>query len=107
MWNEHNKSEIACLLASLILNDNKKEISEVSLKKVLTASGVSLENYWFYLFPKLMGGINLRDLIGFSCPVEEKIQISSEINIHQKKEEESVSLSNKESDEDMGFGLFD
>mmetsp|Transcript_15991 Transcript_15991/g.32858 ORF Transcript_15991/g.32858 Transcript_15991/m.32858 type:complete len:109 (+) Transcript_15991:5635-5961(+) len=108
MWNGQNKSEIACVFASLILNENKIEISEISLKKILIAAKIKVESYWFFLFPKLVNGIDINNLIGNSSLVEDKTQYSSKISLPEKKEKkDSESSSDKISDEDMGFGLFD
>mmetsp|Transcript_18136 Transcript_18136/g.43723 ORF Transcript_18136/g.43723 Transcript_18136/m.43723 type:complete len:110 (-) Transcript_18136:1156-1485(-) len=109
MWNQQNKSEIACVFASLILNENNLEISENFLKKIFSVSGVKVENYWFYLFPKLVNGINFKELIGISYSTQEKVQEVKQENLKEKvtEEEDIKSVSNKDSDEDMGFGLFD
>lgn len=109
MWDNQNKSEMACVFASLILSENNLKISEDSLVKIFSAAGLKVENFWFHLFPNLVSAINFKELVGNSPSIQ--IQSSSILVKNQQgtneKEEKSEILSEKESEEDMGFGLFD
>jgi hypothetical protein len=39
MWNSENKTEIACVLAGMILNENNASIDEFNMKKIFKTSG--------------------------------------------------------------------
>jgi ribosomal protein L12E/L44/L45/RPP1/RPP2 len=109
MWEEKNKSEIACILAGLILNENNITISELNIKNIFFSADVKTENYWPSLFERLSKTFKMENTIGFSnlnkvlIPKEEKEE--KEEKIFDKQE--ATSSTPKESDEDMGFGLFD
>lgn len=57
------KDELVCTYAALMLHDGELEISEDKLKKVITASGNSVEGYWPGLFAKALKGKNIADLL--------------------------------------------
>jgi len=57
------KDELVCTYAALMLHDGELEISEDKLKKVITASGNSVEGYWPGLFAKALKGKNIGDLL--------------------------------------------
>merc|ERR1711966_120959 len=104
MWDNQNKSEMACVFASLILSENNLKITEVSLVKIFSAAGLKIENFWFYLFPNLVDGTNFKDLIGNSQSTQTPTPIQSTKNQQEtnEKEEKNESSSEKESDGDMG-----
>jgi len=102
MWNQNNKSEVACILVGIILNENEIKITDETLKKILNNLDIKIEKYWFFLFPKLSDKINFNEVLGIS--IREKPSGNSEI---KKTIEEKDSISQKDSEEDMGFGLFD
>mmetsp|Transcript_19940 Transcript_19940/g.48339 ORF Transcript_19940/g.48339 Transcript_19940/m.48339 type:complete len:107 (+) Transcript_19940:2650-2970(+) len=106
MWNQNNKSEVACILAGIILNENKIKITDENLKKILNNLTIKIEKYWFFLFPKLSDKINFDEVLGIS--ISEKTCGNLETKIKkEEKEEEKESILQKDSEEDMGFGLFD
>eukprot|EP00286_Rhodomonas_abbreviata_P019970 CAMPEP_0181292076 /NCGR_PEP_ID=MMETSP1101-20121128/2310_1 /TAXON_ID=46948 /ORGANISM="Rhodomonas abbreviata, Strain Caron Lab Isolate" /LENGTH=82 /DNA_ID=CAMNT_0023396515 /DNA_START=3887 /DNA_END=4135 /DNA_ORIENTATION=+ len=81
------------------------EISEELLKKILLVSKIKTQNYWFYLFPKLTEGMNFRELIGISVSFKTNNKENLKNDLVEEEEEAASSL--KDSEEDMGFGLFD
>jgi ribosomal protein L12E/L44/L45/RPP1/RPP2 len=105
MWNQNNKSEVACILAGIILNENKIKITDETLKKILNNLAIKIEKYWFFLFPKLSDKINFDEVLGIS--INEKTFGNLETKKIKENKEEKESIIQKESDEDMGFGLFD
>mmetsp|Transcript_21271 Transcript_21271/g.53576 ORF Transcript_21271/g.53576 Transcript_21271/m.53576 type:complete len:108 (+) Transcript_21271:1854-2177(+) len=107
MWNNQNKSEIACVLAGLILSENCLSISESNIKKILNCANIRVENFWPVLFSRLMDDFKVES------PVSAQITSEKPISKNEKEEEEKSKKSSKnsdipkESEEDLGFGLFD
>ena len=62
---EHD--ELCCTYASLLLNDEKLEITEEHLKKIIDASGNKVEAMWPKLFAKALKGVELSNLFGSSA----------------------------------------
>ena len=60
---KQQKDELVCTYAALMLHDGELEISEEKLKKVITASGNSVEGYWPGLFAKALKGKNIGDML--------------------------------------------
>lgn len=90
-------SELACVYAALILNDDGLEINSENVNKLLNAAGVKIESYWVDLFAEYFKGQNVDEMIKGAClgsgsaapagagaaPAEEKQE-------EKKKEEEEV-----------------
>ena len=110
-----SQDELACVYAALILADDQVAITSDKIATILKAAGVSVEPYWPSLFAKALDGVNVKEMISnissgagaapaaaaapsaqAAAPAEDKKAAKKE----EKKEE-------SESDEDMGFGLFD
>ncbi|KAJ1073758.1 hypothetical protein K5549_006996 [Capra hircus] len=88
--------ELACIYSALILHNNEVMVMENKINTFIKAAG---------LFARALAYVNIRSLICIvgadgpilsttAAPAEEK-------NVEAKKEE------SEESDDDMGFGLFD
>merc|ERR1719310_1779482 len=60
---KQQRDELVCTYAALMLHDGELEISEEKLKKVIAASGNSVEGYWPGLFAKALAGKNIGDLL--------------------------------------------
>ena len=111
MWNSKNKTEIACVLAGMILNENNASIDEFNMKKIFKTSGINVEKYWYFLFPKLSDNINFNNVIGISasekCKIDD-VKNQKDDKSGQAESEKKPDIEKKESEEDdMGFGLFD
>ncbi|CAM6035316.1 unnamed protein product [Sphagnum compactum] len=109
--------EAACTYAALILFDDGITITADKIATLLKAANVKVQSYWPALFAKLLEKRNVEDLItnvgsggggaamamsagpgGGGSAVKEEVAVKEE----EKKEE-----AKEESDEDMGFSLFD
>jgi large subunit ribosomal protein LP1 len=60
---KQQKDELVCTYAALMLHDGDLEITEEKLKKVITASGNSVEGYWPGLFAKALKGKNVAEML--------------------------------------------
>lgn len=97
--------------AALILADSEKEITSENLQTVLGAAGASVEAIWTQVFAKALEGKDLKDILfsmaagasagpaaaGAAAPGAAAEEAAAE-EVEEEKEE---------SDDDMGFGLFD
>uniref|UniRef100_UPI00358F963F large ribosomal subunit protein P1-like isoform X2 n=1 Tax=Myxine glutinosa TaxID=7769 RepID=UPI00358F963F len=105
-------AELACIYSALILYDDDVSITEDKLVALIKAAGVQVEPFWPSLYAKALGNVNLGALItnvagGMAtgappAPSAETAPAVTEAPEVKKEVEES-----SESDEDMGFGLFD
>uniref|UniRef100_A0A0D6RA68 60S acidic ribosomal protein P1 n=1 Tax=Araucaria cunninghamii TaxID=56994 RepID=A0A0D6RA68_ARACU len=108
-------SELACTYASLILHDDGIPITAEKISALVKAANVQIESYWPGLFAKLLEKRSIEDLIlsvgsgggGAVAPVAAAPSGGGGVAhavpaVEEKKEEPK-----EESDEDMGFSLFD
>ena len=107
MWEKTNFPKVACSLASLILLENDLKLSEENFEKIFNSSSVKVEAFWFsWFFTKLVKEDNQ-----FSKQNDIAIDTTG-INQNDRKKKiekeiEPIKEKDEESDEDMGFGLFD
>ncbi|KAI3662013.1 hypothetical protein MP638_005461 [Amoeboaphelidium occidentale] len=104
----------ACTYASLILADEKLEISADKLNALISAAGLEVEPIWASIFAKALEGKNVSDLIsnvGSAAPAAAPAAAPSGgaggAPAAEAKEEKKKEAEKEESDDDMGFGLFD
>merc|ERR1712094_78651 len=103
-------SELACVYAALILQDDGLEISGDNLTTLIKAADVECDSYWPGLFAKALDGIDIKALVsnvgaGGGAPAAAGgAAAGEEAAAEEAKKEESEE---EESDDDMGFGLFD
>ncbi|KAL7184610.1 hypothetical protein ACSBR2_026708 [Camellia fascicularis] len=110
-------SELACSYAALILHDDGIPVTAEKIATLVKAANVPIESYWPGLFAKLFEKRNIDDLImnvgsggggaavAFSAPAGgggSAAAPAAAAAVEEKKEEPK-----EESDEDMGFSLFD
>ncbi|KDP32659.1 hypothetical protein JCGZ_14779 [Jatropha curcas] len=108
--------EIACTYATLILHDDGIAVTAEKIATLVKAANVSVESYWPSLFAKLAEKRKLDDLImnvgsgggGGAVAVAAPAAgagataAAAAPAVEEKKEEPK-----EESDDDMGFSLFD
>merc|ERR1712168_1096939 len=105
-----SNSELACVYAALILQDDGLEISGDNLTTLIKAADVECDSYWLGLFAKALDGIDIKALVsnvgaGGGAPAAAGgAAAGGEAPAEEAKKEESEE---EESDDDMGFGLFD
>merc|ERR1712007_188141 len=56
-------SELACVYAALILQDDGLEISADNLNTLIKAADVDVDSYWPGLFAKALDGIDIKTLV--------------------------------------------
>ncbi|XP_022308907.1 large ribosomal subunit protein P1-like [Crassostrea virginica] len=111
-----HQDELACVYAALILADDQVAITSDKIATILKAAGVSVEPYWPSLFSKALDGVNVKEMIsnissgvgaapaaGGAAPAAAAAAPAEDKKAAKKEEKKEES----ESDEDMGFGLFD
>ncbi|CAN1747857.1 60S acidic ribosomal protein P1-2 [Linum perenne] len=93
-----SSGEIACSYAIMILHDEGIPITSDKISALVKASGVKCESYWPSLFAKLAEKRNVEDLI-LNAGAAGGVANGNESILQEEAKEES--------DEDMGFSLFD
>ncbi|XP_014674020.1 PREDICTED: 60S acidic ribosomal protein P1-like [Priapulus caudatus] len=110
-----SKDELACVYAALILADDNVDVTSDKLTSIVKAAKVDVEGLWPNLFAKALEGVSLKDLIanmssavpavGGGAPAggaTADAAAAAPADAPAATKEES-----EESDDDMGFGLFD
>ncbi|KAM3556258.1 hypothetical protein MY1884_005172 [Beauveria asiatica] len=105
-------SELASSYAALILADDGIEITADKLQSLIKAANVEVEPIWTTIFAKALEGKDVKELLvnvgsgGGAAPAAGGAAPAAggatDAPAEEAKEEEK-----EESDEDMGFGLFD
>lgn len=116
-------NELACVYASLILQDDDVAITAEKIQTILKTANVEVEPYWPGLFAKALENIDVKGLItnvgsgvGAGPAVAGGVAAggataaagdaaAADDSKSKKKEKEAEPES--EEDDDMGFGLFD
>merc|ERR1739844_638092 len=103
-------SELACVYASLILADDDVAVTAEKISTILKAANVTVEPFWPGIFSKCLESVAIKDLVsnvgsgvGAAPAAGGAAPAAAE---EAPKEEKKVSEA-EESDDDMGFGLFD
>lgn len=104
-------TESALSYAALILADSEIAISAEKLNTLVAAAGVEVESIWADLFSKALNGKDLKDYFfniqagsGSGAAASGAAATSGSADVAA---EEVVEEAKEESDDDMGFGLFD
>ncbi|XP_036914709.1 60S acidic ribosomal protein P1-like [Sturnira hondurensis] len=109
-------SELACTYSALILLDDEVMVMEDKINALIKAAGVNVEPFWPGLFAKALAKVNMGSLIckagaGGPAPAAGVAQgegpslvitaapAKKKVKVNKKESEES--------DDDMGFCLFD
>ncbi|KAJ4847459.1 hypothetical protein Tsubulata_019163 [Turnera subulata] len=106
--------ELACTYAALILYDDGIPITAEKIAQLVKVADVQVESYWPSLFAKLAEKRNIEDLItnvgsggGGAAPVAVAPAAGGGAAAAAPAAEEKKEEPKEESDEDMGFSLFD
>ncbi|XP_014663970.1 PREDICTED: 60S acidic ribosomal protein P1-like [Priapulus caudatus] len=111
------QDDLACIYAALILVDDDVAITGEKINTVLKAANVEIEPFWPSLYAKSMEDVDVKKLItaigsapapGGGGPVgggapDAKADGAAPADAEKKPEK----VESEESDDDMGFGLFD
>jgi len=104
MWDNNNFPEVACSLVSIILMENNIELSNEKFEKVFQTTNLKIDQFWYsWFFTKTIKKSS--DEPNNVRAIPEKIEKKTiDNNNNQEIKEDS---DKEDSDEDMGFGLFD
>jgi len=117
-------AELGCTYAALILHDDNIPITGDRIKSLLDAANVKVAPFWPSLFARVLSNKVVDDLIlsggsggggpavatssaSTTAPVEEKEEKGGKGGKGEEKEKKKKDEPKEQSDEDMGFGLFD
>ncbi|EQB77651.1 hypothetical protein CB1_000418029 [Camelus ferus] len=89
-----NCSQLSCIYSALILHNDEVMVTDDKIKALIKAADVNVEPFCPGLFAKALANVNIGSLTCDIGTAEEK-------KVEAKKEE------SEESDDDVGFGLFD
>lgn len=106
-------AELAVPYAMLVLHDDKVEITEENINKVLDAAGISVEPIWVKVFIQAFAGqdlskflTNISSGVGAAPAAAPAAAAAAAAPAAASKKEEKAPAK-EESEEEMGFGLFD
>ncbi|XP_059542055.1 large ribosomal subunit protein P1-like [Myotis daubentonii] len=110
-------SELTCIYSALILHDNEVTVMENKINSLIKASGANVEPFWPGLFAKALANVNIGSLIcnigaGGPAPAASAAPaggpaLSTSAAPAEEKKVEAKKEESEESDDDMGFGIFD
>ncbi|XP_006851645.1 PREDICTED: 60S acidic ribosomal protein P1-like isoform X1 [Chrysochloris asiatica] len=98
-------SELACIYSALILHNDEVTVTEDKINVLIKAAGVNVEPFLPSLFAKVLANVNIGSLIcnvGAGGPAPSIAAVPAEEKKVEAKKEQS-----EESNDNMGFGLFD
>jgi len=107
MWDKNNYAEVACSLASLIILENNIKLSDENFEKIFKSTNIKLEVYWYtWFFSKILIENNQSEIKIENIPkIKEKALDSHNQNDNHKIRK--LKEDTEDTEEDMGFGLFD
>ncbi|ODQ64595.1 ribosomal protein 60S [Nadsonia fulvescens var. elongata DSM 6958] len=103
-------SEAAVAYATLILSDADIQVSSEKILALTKAAGIEVQAIWAEIFAKAIEGKDLKEVLfnigaGSAAPAAGAAAASGSASAEAAVEE--VEEAAEESDDDMGFGLFD
>ncbi|CAG98040.1 ribosomal protein P1 beta [Kluyveromyces lactis] len=103
-------SDAVISYASLILADAGLDVTADNLLTLTKAAGASIDNVWAETFAKALEGKDIKEILsGFHAagPAAPAAGAGAASGDSEAAAEEAPESEKEESDDDMGFGLFD
>lgn len=97
-------TELACIYAALILNDDTIEITNDKIQSILKAAGIKIESYWIDLFSEYFKSHDLTELVkGTSIGGNSHNEFESDQNKTPENEENEEEKKEEEMEIECGF----
>ena len=109
MSNVEVASREMCAVAALLLKQSGQEVNVDNLSKVIDAAGAEVESYWYKIFAEAYQKVDVDAILKSSCSSGPAAPAAAAVSQEEsaKPAEEAPKPAESESDDDMGFSLFD
>ena len=109
-----SKSELATVYSSLILYDDKVEITADKITTLCKAANVDVEAFWPDIMAKTLAGKDIGSLLSnvgsvtvAAAPVAGSSKPEKAVEAAEEAKDDKADDDGSDSGDDMGFGLFD
>ena len=106
---EHEKEELGCVFASIILNEEKAEITAEHITAITKAAGLHVQPFWPAVFARILADKNIDDVIvnagAAPAAAAPAAAAAAAGEAKEEKEEKKEEKKEEEEEEEGDFGL--